>query len=128
MNERGSASLLIVGVAGLVLVLAVLVVDVGVFLAARLQAEAAADAAALAAAPVTFRPFGAAGTPAQEAARFASANGTRLVVCRCPLDPTWNERGVEVVVERWVHLVLLGDHLVRAASRAEFDPGRLVGS
>ena len=67
--ERGSAAILVLGVAGLVMVLTIGVADVGLILSARLEAAAAADAAALAAAPVTFRPFGAAGTPAAEANR-----------------------------------------------------------
>ena len=79
-------SLLLLAVGGFVVVLAVLLADLGGFLAARLQASAAADAAALAAAPVTFRRFGSAGTPIDEAARFAVANGARLVTCRCPVD------------------------------------------
>lgn len=113
-------------VGALVVVLGVAIADVGIYLASRLQAAAAADAAALAAAPVTFAPFGARGTPAQEAARLAAANGTRLVQCRCPLDRSWNPRVVEVVVARTVALVGLPPVDVTAASRAEFDPTALL--
>ena len=95
-------------------------------LAAYLEAAAAADAAALAAAPVTFRPFGATGTAAEEAARFANANGARLVSCRCGADASWEPRTVEVIVAKRVDLVAFGTRTVRASSRAEFVPARLL--
>jgi nucleotide-binding universal stress UspA family protein len=108
--------------------LAILVADVGGFLAARQQAAAAADAAALAAAPVTFRPFGATGSPTREAARFAAANGASLVWCRCAVDRTWEAREVEVLVQRSVDLVLLGSRRITVRSRAEFVPTKLAAS
>jgi hypothetical protein len=94
-------------------------------LQARAQASIAADAAALAAAPVTFRPFGAAGTPAQEAARFATLNGGRLVACACAVDESWSERAVEVTVAFDRRLLVFGVVTVEARSRAEFVPARL---
>lgn len=97
----------------------------GRLVAARLEAATAADAAALAAAPVTFAAFGARGSPSQEAARFASLNGARLVGCRCPVDRSWRRRTVEVVVEREVELPL-GRWAVRSVGRAEFVPLRLL--
>jgi hypothetical protein len=120
-RERGSAALLLIAVACVVLVLTIGVADAGIALAGRLRA-AAADAAALAAAPVTFRPFGASGSPTDEARRLAVANGSALVSCRCPIDRTWLPRTVEVVVERRVALLGIGSIGVRAASRAEFAP------
>ena len=125
-EEQGSATLLLLAVAGLVLVLTVGIADVGVAFAARLQAAAAADAAALAAAPVTFRPFGAIGTPTDEARRFAGDNGAVLVMCRCPIDRSWQSRVVEVVVEQRVALLGIGAITVRASSRAEFAPAMLL--
>lgn len=125
-GERGSAAILLVAVAGLVLLLALGVADAGIAFSARLQTAAAADAAALAAAPVTFRPFGAAGSPAAEARRLAAANGAVLAQCWCPIDRTWRSRIVEVVVERRVDLLGLGVITVRASSRAEFAPMALL--
>ena len=125
-REQGSAAVLLLAVAGLMVILAVGVADVGIAFAGRLQAAAAADAAALAAAPVTFRPFGAAGSPAEEARRFAGANGARLVACRCSIDRSWQPRVAEVVVERRVELLGIGSITVRASSRAEFSPARLL--
>jgi Putative Flp pilus-assembly TadE/G-like len=126
MRQRGAASLPLLGVCVLALSLALVVADVGLLLEAKARAGTAADAAALAAAPVTFRPFGAAGTPAQEAARFAGLNGARLVACACRVDETWRRRSVEIVVEADRSLILFGEVTVRARSRAEFDPSRLV--
>ncbi|MEA3509952.1 MAG: hypothetical protein U9R51_00815 [Actinomycetota bacterium] len=125
-GDRGSAAVLLLAVAGLVLVLALGVADAGIALSARLQAAAAADAAALGAAPVTFRPFGASGSPAAEARRLASVNGAVLTRCSCPVDRTWRSRVVEVVVERRVELLGLGAITVRASSRAEFAPAALL--
>lgn len=116
--------LLVVAMA--LVVLTVAVGAGGQYVAAYLEAAAAADAAALAAAPVTFRPFGAQGTATEEAARFAAENGARLVVCRCRADETWAPRTVEVEVEQTVRLVVFGTRTVRATSRAEFTPARLL--
>jgi hypothetical protein len=96
------------------------VVDVTSLLAARWRAEAAADAAALAAAPLTFLggPH-----PRTEAARLAGANGAGLRVCRCPIDRSLAVRNVEVEVEVTVATMAVGRHLIVVSSRAEFDPG-----
>ena len=126
-RERGSAALLLIAVVCLVLVMTIGVADAGLALAGRLRAAAAADAAALAAAPVTFRPFGATGSPAEEARRLATANGSVLVSCRCPIDRSWLPRTVEVAVEQRVALLGIGSIVTRATSRAEFDPGALFG-
>jgi secretion/DNA translocation related TadE-like protein len=124
--SRGSAGVVLLAVAGVLLVLAVLLGGLGVVLRARTEAAAAADAAALAAAPVTFLPFGAAGSPTEEAGRFAAANGAALVWCRCPVDRSWNERVVEVEVARSVTVPPFGTITVWARSRAEFVPALLL--
>jgi secretion/DNA translocation related TadE-like protein len=125
--ERGSAGVLLGAVAGVILLLAALLGAVGVYLRARIEVSAAADAGALAAAPVTFLPFGAEGTPAEEAQRFARLNGTELRRCLCPVDPSWEARTVEVEVARTVRLWPAGSITVTATSRAEFVPTALLG-
>jgi hypothetical protein len=126
VNDRGAAGILLVGVAGVILVLAAGLGLAGAYLRARVEATAAADAAALAAAPVTFRPFGAEGTPAEEAARFAAANGGVLISCACPTDRSWDARTVRVEVARTVTLGPIGTVTVVASSRAEFVPALLL--
>jgi secretion/DNA translocation related TadE-like protein len=126
VSERGSASLALLGVAGLVLVLAMGLVAVGNLLRARVEAGTAADAAALAAAPVTFLPFGARGTPSEEAARFAALNGARIISCSCPVDHSWEPRTVEVRTERVVAIWPLGVFRVQGVGRAEFVPALLL--
>ena len=125
-SDRGAVTVVLLAVATATLVVALAVVAVGQFLAGHATARMAADAAALAAAPVTFRPFGAEGTPAQEAARFAGLNGSRLVSCVCPLDESWDIRTAQVTVERTFTVVLFGAQTVRASARAEFAPTRLL--
>jgi secretion/DNA translocation related TadE-like protein len=126
VSERGSASLALVGVVALVLVLAVGLGAVGSYLRARVEATTAADAAALAAAPVTFLPFGTKGTPTDEAARFARLNGARITSCACPLDPSWEPRTVEVRTELIVAIWPLGRFRVIGVGRAEFVPALLL--
>jgi len=128
VRERGAVTPLLLAIGVVLVLLSVLTADVGGFLAARLQAAAAADAAALAAAPVTFRPFGATGSPTQEASRFAAANGAALVWCRCPVDLSWETREVEVLVSRSVDLMLLGHRRINVRSQAQFVPTLLATS
>jgi len=126
VSDRGGAAVLLLGVAVVVLLLAAVLGAVGAYLRARVEAVAAADAAALAAAPVTFLPFGATGTPTEEAARFAAANGARLLWCACPVDPSWEPRTVTVQVARDLRLWPLGSLTVTAVGRAEFLPALLL--
>ena len=108
----------LLGVIAVALVLAVGLSAVGTWLRARTEANAAA--------PVTFLPFGARGTPAEEAARFAAINGTRLVWCVCPPNPTWEPRTVEMEVEKQVPIWPFGTFAVRGRGRAEFVPELLL--
>jgi secretion/DNA translocation related TadE-like protein len=126
MSDRGSVSVLILGIVAWLVVLGVMLVTLGHFLTVRSEVQAAADAAALAAAPVTFHPFGSQGNPAAEAARLAIANGTRLARCLCPIDRSWASRVVEVLVIREVDLAVLGRREIRAVAAAEFAPVELL--
>ena len=125
---RGEAGSAVIGLAlvGLVVILIVAVGSVGKGIAAYTRAAGAADAAALAAAPVTFRPFGASGSPAAEASRFAQANGARLVSCGCPIDRSWNSRTIVVKVASTVSIIGIGSVSVHATSRATFEPAALL--
>lgn len=126
-DERGVASLLVLGICVLVVVGGLLIADLGVFVAGRARAQVAADAASLAAAPLTFRQaqFQSGGGPVEEAARFAAANGAQLVACSCQVDTSWQERTVHVRVTVPLHLLLLSTDSVSAVSSAEFAPTRL---
>ncbi|HSJ70197.1 MAG TPA: hypothetical protein VLA29_00940 [Acidimicrobiia bacterium] len=113
-------------IAVLVLMLAVGVAISGAGLAAYAAASNAADAAALAAAPVTFRPFGATGSPAREAAVFAARNGATLVSCVCRVDRSWAKRTVTVRVTRTLAVPGVGSFEISATSKATFDPALLI--
>lgn len=124
MRQRGAATIVAAALtAGLILVAAALV-DVSRLVAAQTQATTAADAAALAAAPVTF--FG--GDPAGEASAFAVRNGARLTACRCSVDRGLTPRVVLVEVAKTVDLSLFGALTVRARAAAEFAPVDLLGA
>lgn len=126
MSDRGSVSVMSIGLVGLVIVLGLMLGTAGHYLSVQSRVQTAADAAALAAAPVTFRPFGSAGNPAGEAARFAAANGARLLRCVCAIDRSWNARTVEVEAGQDVNLIGLGHREVRAKAAAEFVPVKLL--
>ena len=126
-DDRGAAGIATAAVAGLVLLFTVALVVIAGAQVARLRATTAADAAALAAAPVTFLPFGAAGSPADEAARFARLNGAALVSCDCPVDRSFAVRSVTVRVRVTVEVPLVGGIEAEATGRAEFAPAALLG-
>lgn len=119
-------AVLTLGLVGLMVVMGVVLATTGRLLAAHHQAQAAADAAALAAAPVTFLPFGSAGSPSTEAARLAIANGARLTRCLCPIDRSWGDRVVEVEVTREINLPVFGRRRITAVAAAEFVPTKLL--
>lgn len=120
MNQRGAISILAAASVGLTVLLASTTMGVASLVLARSQAQLAADAAALAAAPVTFAPFGTERSPSEEAAFFADANGARLVECQCDPDPVWRSRTATVSVTVDVPWMPLPD--VIATASAEFDP------
>ncbi len=104
---------LIHGVLAIALALALtgFVVDIADTSATKAQAQIAADAAALAAVAESG-PYGG-GEHEREAARFAAANGARLLECRC--EPGATAVQVKVVLDGVV-----------AEARAVFDPEALM--
>jgi uncharacterized membrane protein len=126
--EPGAVGIVTAALIALMLLMSVAVVDVSRLLAARAALTTAADAAALAAAPVTFSGFGSPRTPHDEAARYAAANGASVVACDCAIDRSWSERIVVVTVTTRIELRLLGTHRLRATAAAEFRPVDLAPS
>ncbi|HUP16645.1 MAG TPA: Rv3654c family TadE-like protein [Acidimicrobiia bacterium] len=122
MSERGAGSVLAIAAMALVTLVAVVVLAATQIVTARSQAITAADAAALAAAPMTFPPVAGDRSPVDEASTLAEANGARLVSCVCSLVATFEPRQVEVTVAVSVDLPLLGMRWVHASSAAEFVP------
>ena len=118
-GERGAITVLVPVVVGMLLVMAVALLDVTAMLSARIRSQTAADAAALAAAPATFTR---AAAPRAAAQRMATANGARLVWCRCRVDQRPVGRVASVKTEVVVRLWLWEDVLVSAVARAEFTP------
>lgn len=125
--DRGSTTLIAVGLVALALILGLGLTAVVVVVNGRAAATTAADAAALGAAPATFTPLGL-GSPTEIASRLASDNGGVLVACSCRVDSSWATRSVEVEVAVEVSIPVLGIRVVRAISRAEFEPVALTGS
>lgn len=84
-GERGSVSLLAAGILFVLLVCALGLADVGQVIIARVQAQTAADAAALAAVQDLAYPTAVA-DPIRSATAYAEANGGTLAACTCPPD------------------------------------------
>jgi hypothetical protein len=125
-RQQGAATIIVAGLLVVGMVMSLLVADVARTSATRAQLVAAADAAALAAAPATFATFGGSGLPWIEAEAMADANGAELVECRCEVDPSWSSRTVVVVVAVDVSLILLGRRHLEATAAAEFTPVELA--
>lgn len=124
--ERGSVTVVMGGIVAVTIVLSVAVAAVGSLYGAKTQAETAADAAALAAAVATYPPA-AGGEPVSSAADIAARNGARLIRCVCDVDGRLVSRTVLVEISIGARVPIFGAVTVRAASRAEFDPGRWLG-
>ena len=127
-SDRGSVTVLTVGALVLALVLVVGVTAIGQVLIARNRVIAAAEAGALAAAPVTFRPFGATGSAMEEASRLVRSNGATLVRCDCRPDSRYAPRTVVVTAMVNVDVLGLRETSIEATAAAEFRPvASLVG-
>jgi hypothetical protein len=124
--ERGSMTVVITAVIGLLAATTVATTSVAALYAARSQATTAADSAALAAAVATY-PGTERQLPRIEAGVAASRNGARLLACTCSVDPSMSARVVEVMVGVDVEVPIFGTFVVRTPSRAEFDPGVWLG-
>jgi secretion/DNA translocation related TadE-like protein len=113
MHERGSVTLIVAASLAFAGVIGAFGADISRAIVARGRAQAAADAAALAAAQELVI---SSGRPPQDvAAEYAERGGARLDSCRC--DPAVDEVVVSVTLD--VHLPLLGqDRTVRARARA----------
>lgn len=119
-------TLVAASVISLMVIAALTLAALGRMAQASEQAVAAAEAAALAAAPRTFPSLGLAGSPHEAAAETARANGAELVSCICMIDDSWAPRAVRVVVTVPVPLPVVGDTVVKRSARAEFEPVELL--
>lgn len=113
-DERGSVTVVAAAVTALVAVLTMGAADVGKALVARERAQAAADAAALAAAQELVMPTGRA--PTELAAEYAARNGATLTSCACQAGSS--EAIVEARVAVGALLLVPGDHEAVALARA----------
>lgn len=126
MTDRGSVTVAMAAFMALAIVLATSVAGLGALYAARVNAQTAAEAAALAAAVSTYPPASTA-DPVQTARHVASENGAGLLRCNCAPDSSLAVRVVEVVTVVIARVPVLGEWDVHAVARAEFDPVRWLG-
>jgi secretion/DNA translocation related TadE-like protein len=117
VEERGSVSVVLVALLGVILVVAMGTADVASALLAASRAQDAADAAALAAAQELAMPSGR--EPADVASEYAVRNGGSIEACTC--DATSLEAVVTVRVLVGRLLLFPDDRLARASARAVVD-------
>ena len=120
-NENGSISILIAVGASLMTLFALAAADLGSMIVTRSRAQAAADAAALAAVVQQAPILGQGEDPEGAARDTAERNGASLVSCECVVGTTEATVTVETMprlsfVEGWF------GRPVRATARAELDP------
>ena len=117
-DERGSISILVAGLAAVLVMLAIGAADVARVLTAASRAQTAADAAALAAAQELALPEGSL-TPAELAASYAARNGAVLQDCACGAGTF----AAEIAVWVPAGVLFLGpdDLRVTASARAVVD-------
>lgn len=120
-DDGGSMAVAMSAAVALIAVASVAVAGLGALYSARAQAQNAADAAALAAAVATYPPASSA-SPEHAAGLVADENEARVLTCACPRSASLAARVVEVVVGVEANVPIFGERLVRASSRAEFDP------
>jgi len=126
LSERGSVSVIVAVIVPGLVIAGMGIAALGQVIVGFERAVSAAEAAALAAAPVTFRSFGTDGTASEEAARVAAANGGVLADCSCPQDGTWATRIVRVEVRMEVDVIIFGPITLTRQARAEFSPTKLL--
>jgi secretion/DNA translocation related TadE-like protein len=125
-DDHGGVTVVMMALIAVLAVAAIAVAALGSLYSARAQAQAAADAGALAAAVATYPPAGD-GEPVARARSVVEANGAVLVACRCRHDSSLVVRVVEVVAAVDARVPVFGQLRVRGSSRAEFDPLRWLG-
>jgi secretion/DNA translocation related TadE-like protein len=116
-SERGSVSVLVAAIVGVVVVLALGTADVARVLAMAASAQTAADASALAAVQELAMPSGL--VPAEVASEYAERNGASLVSCDCHVEAY--EAVVTVRMPVGTLLLFGDDRLVEAVARAVVD-------
>ena len=117
-DERGSVSIVVAALAGVLLVLAMGEADLVRVFDAAAKAQTAADAAALAAAQALAIPDGS-GTPEQLAGEYAARNGAVLETCGCEAGSF--EATVSVRLPLGELFLLGGSRSVVAEARAVVD-------
>jgi cell wall-associated NlpC family hydrolase len=128
-DERGTVTVVAVACLFLILTLCLFLTDLGMFLAAKHQAQNAADAAAIAAVQESFPLFGTGSDPDSAARRIALANGARLQSLEFARD---GEMAVVEVTVSSPSLLLarlgLGSREAGAVAAAEVDIEALIAS
>jgi Flp pilus assembly protein TadG len=124
-RERGAVSLVVVAGALVLCLTALCAGDFGALLLARARAQAAADAAALAAIVQQAPALATGETPEAAARSEAQANGARLVRCDCA--PGTATAVVEVAVAPSMsYMQPWFGKTARATARADLDPDVLT--
>ncbi len=113
-DDRGSATVWVLGFGALVVAAAMVAVVAGSAVLARHRAERAADLGALAGA----QQIGRGAEPCQAARRVVAENGAGVQSCTTTLDASGRSGSVAIVVTQAARFPMLGSRLVTARTRA----------
>ncbi len=116
-DDRGSVSVVLVALLGVILVVVMGTADVATAMFASSRAQDAADAAALAAAQELAMPSGR--DPVDVASEYAVRNGGSVVTCACDAGSLEATVTVHVAVGRL--LLFSDDRVANASARAVVD-------
>ncbi len=114
-TDRGSATIWLLGLAALIIAIALASVLRASAVLARHRLERAADLSALAGAAAIGR---SGADPCTAAARVAEENGAQLAGCSTDLDDSGRVGTVAVLLSRPAQLPLLGSYQLRARAKA----------
>lgn len=121
-GERGSSTLIVMVILSGIIIAGLAIGGLVQTQLAAQRAQTAADAAALAAGPVSF--FG--GSPVDVASRLAAQNDAILVDCICRVDRSWSTRQVTTTARIDFTVVGFGQASVTRQATAEFAPVKLL--
>jgi len=124
-EDRGTVTILLCAGAFMMMLGGLAVADAGTMLMLRARAQAAADAAVLAAVAEQIPALSSGQDPRAAAERHAAGNGATVVSCEC--EPGTATAVVAVEIEaRAVFLTGWAGRRIRAAAAAAADPGLLT--
>ena len=126
-TERGSVTVLLVGILVFGFTLVVALAGIGQVVVARAEGGHRRRSWSAGGGPGHVPPVRSIGIPHHEAAKMVRANGAVLVRCACPHDPGYGPRTAVVTARLRTAILGLREVTLEATAAAEFTPVALLG-